>query len=287
LAEDGIREVVEDFDEVGKLGHGFSMVDELNEIDIGNMVVHQPTYVNKNLTPEQKMEVCKLLKEFIMCFTWEYTEMPGLDKELVEHCLPIKSGFWPHRQSARNFSQKIVGRVNEEVDRLLKAGFIQLYKYAEWVPNIVLVEKKNTGKIHICVDFWDLNRATPKDEYPMSVPDTLINSASGNKIISFLDGNTGYNQIFMDKEDVHKTAFCCPGFVGLFEWVVMTFGLRNAGATYQRAMELIFHDLLDIIMKVYIDDVMIKSASFGDHLANLKVALERMKRYGLRMNPFK
>jgi hypothetical protein len=84
----------------------------------------------------------------------------------------------------------------------------------------------------VCIDFWDLNRAKPKDEYPMLVADVLGNSASGNKVISFMDGNMGYNQIFMAKEDVHKTVFRCPGFIGLFEWIVMMFGLRNVGATY-------------------------------------------------------
>ena len=84
-----------------------------------------------------------------------------------------------------------------------------------------------------------------------------------------------------------KTAFRCPGFVGLFEWVVMTFGLKNAGATYQRAMNLIFHDLLGIILEVYIDDIMIKSASLSHHLADLRLALERMRQYGLKMNPLK
>jgi hypothetical protein len=91
------------------------------------------------------------------------------------------------------------------------------------VSNLVQVEKKNTGKIRVCDDFRNLNRANLKDEYPMSVVDILINSASGNKVISFLDGNTGYNQIFMVEEDVRKTVFRCPGFVGLFEWVVITF----------------------------------------------------------------
>ena len=78
----------------------------------------------------------------------------------------------------------------------------------------------------------------------MPIVDMLINEASGHRVISFLDGNAGYNQIFMAEEDTSKTAFVCPGFVGLFEWVVMTFGLKNAGATYQRAKNLIFHDLL-------------------------------------------
>jgi hypothetical protein len=85
--------------------------------------------------------------------------------------------------------------VKEEMDRLLQVGFIQPCRYADWVSSIVLVEKKNMGKIWICVDFRILNRATPKDEYPMPVADLLIDSMSGNKVISFLDGNAGYNQI--------------------------------------------------------------------------------------------
>ena len=91
----------------------------------------------------------------------------------------------------------------------------------------------------------------------------------------------------MAKEDISKTAFRCPGFVGLFEWVVMTFGLKSAGAIYQRAMNLIFHDLLGVILEVYIDDIVIKLACLDHHLANLKFALERMRQYGLKMNPLK
>jgi hypothetical protein len=81
--------------------------------------------------------------------------------------------------------------------------------------------------------------------------------------------------------------FRCPGFVGLFEWVVVTFGLKNAGATYQRAMNLIFYDLLGVLMEVYIDNVVVKSVGFKEHMADLKLSLERMKKYGLRMNPLK
>jgi hypothetical protein len=106
-------------------------------------------------------------------------------------------------------------------------------------------------------------------------------------VISFLDGNAGCNQIFMAKEDVSKTAFHCPGFIGLFEWVVMTFVLKNVGATYQRAMNLIFHDLLKVLMDVYIDNVVVKSVGFKEHTTDLKLSLERMKKYVLWMNPLK
>jgi len=82
------------------------------------------------------------------------------------------------------------------------------------------------------------------DGYPMLVADLLVDAIAGHRIISFMDGNAGYNQIFMAEEDIPKTAFRCPGHVGLFEGIVMTFGLKNAGATYERAMNFIFHEFI-------------------------------------------
>jgi hypothetical protein len=79
----------------------------------------------------------------------------------------------------------------------------------------------------VCIDFRNLNRATLKDEYPMLVADMLINNELGYRVISFLNGNAGYNQIFMAEEDASKTVFICPGFISLAEWVVMTFGLEK------------------------------------------------------------
>jgi hypothetical protein len=107
----------------------------------------------------------------------------------------------------------------------------------EWVSNTIPVEKKNTGKSWVCIDFHNLNKATPKDEYHMCIADMLINNASRHRVISFLDGNAGYNQIFMAKEDMSKTAFRCPGFIDLFEWVVMTFGLKNVRRNISKGYE--------------------------------------------------
>jgi hypothetical protein len=111
------------------------------------------------------------------------------------------------------------------------------------------------------VDFRNLNRATPKDEYPMPVAEMLINAAASNKILGFLDGNAGYNQIFIAPKDIHKTAFRVPSAVGLFEYVVMTFGLKNAGATDQCAMNYVHHDLIGKLVEIYIDNVVVKSTS--------------------------
>jgi hypothetical protein len=214
-----------------------------------------------------------LLKEYSDCFAWDYIEMPGLDRSIVEHRLPLKKGFWPFQQRARQMRTEVLEEVKKEIVKMLEAGFIRPCRYAEWISSIVLVQKKD-GRWRVCVDFWDLNRATPKDEYPMPVAEMLINAAAGNKILSFVDGNTVYNQIFMAPEDIHKTAFRVLGAVGLFEYVVMTFGLKNVGATYQRAMNYIYYDLIGKLVEIYIDDIVVKSTSIGGHLGDLRQVFE-------------
>jgi len=157
-----MHETIEEFEDMEKLGHGFSSADPLEEIDIGDGSIPRPTFINANLKASEKSKVTELLKQFVGCFAWNYTEMPGLSRDLVEHRLPIKSGFRPHKQPRRNFNPNMYDRIKEEIDRLLKAGFIRPCRYAEWVSNIFLVEKKNTGAIRLCIDFRDLNKATPK-----------------------------------------------------------------------------------------------------------------------------
>jgi hypothetical protein len=110
----------------------------------------------------------------------------------------------------------------------------------------------------------------------MIVADMLINNVSGNRVISFLDGNVGYNQFFMAEEDASKTAYICLGFIVLFKWVVMTIGLKNAGATYEMALNLIFHELMGSTMKVYIDDIVVKSIEFDSHITDLRKAFDKM-----------
>jgi hypothetical protein len=151
----------------------------------------------------------------------------------------------------------------------------------------VPVEKKYSGMLRVCIDFRNQNRATPKDKYHMHVADILINNASGNRVISFINGNAGYNQILMAEEDASKMAFIYQRAMYLIRVVVMTFGLENTGATYQRAMNLIVHKLLGNIMEVYIDDIVVKSTAFDSHLVDLHRAFVKMRRYGLKMNPGK
>jgi hypothetical protein len=213
--------------------------------------------------------------------------MPGLDRSIVEHRLPIKPGYKSYKQPPRKiYKDEVLADVKKEVERLVEANFIRPCRYAEWISNIVPVYKKNR-KMRVCIDFRDLNRATPMDGYPMPVADLLVDAAVGHKFISFMNGNAGYNQIFMAVEDVAKTTFRCPRHIGLFEWIVMTFGLKNAGATYQRAMNYIFHKLIGKVVEIYIDDVVIKSLDHESHLADVRKTLECTRKHGLKMNPNK
>ena len=127
----------------------------------------------------------------------------------------------------------------EEVDKLLTANFIREVFYLDWVANIVMVKKAN-GKWQMCVDITDLNKACPKDSFPLPKIDQLVDSTASHKLLTFMDAFLGYKQIVMDEADQEKTSFITSR--GLFCYKVMPFGLKNTGATYQRLMYRMFHD---------------------------------------------
>jgi hypothetical protein len=270
----------------GKLGYGFALADELEEVNIVPRDKPQPTFISKKFDPSLWELMIALLKEYSDCFAWDDTEMTGLDRSIIEHRLPLKKGFQPFQQRARQMRTKVLEEVKKEIQKMLEAGFITPCRYANFISSIVPVQKKD-GRSWVCMDFRDINRATPKDEYPLPIAETLINVVVGNKTLSFMDGNTSYNQIFMAPEDIHKTAFGVPSVVGLFEYVVMTFRLKNAGDTYQRAMNYIYHDLISKLVEIYIDDVVVKSTSTGGHLEDLRHVFKWTRRFELKMNPKK
>ena len=102
-----------------------------------------------------------------------------------------------------------------------------------------------------------------------------------------MDGHSGCNKIFITEKEVPKIAFQCPGAIGTLKWIVMPCGLKNTGATYQRAMNSIFHDMIGRFMEVYIDDVVIKSGDQAGHLMDLGQAFEQLRLHKLKMNPLK
>jgi hypothetical protein len=189
-------EAIEGMKNLDKLGLGFMSANALEEIDIGDGITPRPTFVKRDLSADYKSNFIELLREYVDCFAWNYQEMSGLSRDLVEDRLPIKASFRPFKQHASRYNPLMYDRIKVEIDRLLKANFIRPYRYAKCISNIVPVEKKGSGKIRVYIDFRNFNRATPKDEYPMPIVDMLIKDASRHKVLSFLDGNAGYNQIF-------------------------------------------------------------------------------------------
>ncbi|CAN6688350.1 unnamed protein product [Malus baccata var. baccata] len=261
--------------------------DHLEVIDLGTEENPRPIQISGLLKTNDRAKIICLLQEFKDCFAWHYTEMPGLDSTLVEHRMPIKKGYKPIKQAPRRMSKEIEEKVKEEIERLVKAGFIRPAKYVEWLANIVPVLKAITKAVRCCVDYRNINGATPKNEYPMPMADLPIDAVAKHKVLSFIDGNAGYNKIKMVPEGIHKTAFRCLGHVGAYEYLVMPFGLKNADATYQRAMNVIFHDLIGQNIEVYIDDIVVKSKTEEQHLIDLRQALTRIRIHKLKINPKK
>jgi hypothetical protein len=137
-------------DDEGNLGHGFTSADALEEVDIGDGDRPRPTFISAKLDHEYKRELVKLLKEYNDCFAWEYYEMLGLDRSIVEHRLPIKPGYRPFQQGARWCNPKVLPDIKDEITRLIEAKFIRQCRHVEWISNVVLVYKKN-GKLRVCM----------------------------------------------------------------------------------------------------------------------------------------
>ncbi|KAL0295963.1 UNVERIFIED_CONTAM: Transposon Tf2-12 polyprotein [Sesamum radiatum] len=153
-----------------------------------------------------------------------------------------------------------------------------------WISSIVPVRKKN-GQIRVCVDFRDLNNACPKDDFPLPMVELMIDATTGHEALSFIDGSSRYNQIRMAPADEELTAFRTPK--GIYYYKVMSYGLKNADATYQRAMQKIFDDMLHKNVECYVDDLVAKSKKRENHFHGLRKVFECLRRYQLKMNPSK
>ena len=140
---------------------------------------------------------------------------------------------------------------------MVTAEFVREVYYPGWLANIVMVKKANV-KWKMCVDFTDLNKACPKNSYPIPCIDQLVSSTVGHQLLNFMDAFSGYNQIKMDEAEQEKTSFIISQ--GLFCYKVMSFGLKSVGATYQRLVNHMFHPQIGGNVEVYVDDVLVKIA---------------------------
>ena len=190
----------------------------------------------------------------------------------------------PKKQPLRRPSREHAETVREEVTRLKQVGAIKEVFYPEWLVNTVVVKKKN-GKWRVCVDFTDLNKICPKDPFPMPKIDQLVDATIGHPRMSFLDAFQGYHQIPLTLDNQEKTAFVT--LIENYHYKMMLFDLKNAGSTYQRIMTRMFESQLGKNIEIYIDDMVVKSKMVLDHLGDLRVIFQILRKYKLHLNASK
>ena len=222
--------------------------EETELVDLGIGSGKREVKIGTGITAPIREELITLLKDYQDIFAWSYQDMPGLSSDIVQHRLPLNPGCSPVKQKLRRMKPETSLKIKEEVKKQFDAGFLAVARYPEWVANIVPVPKKG-GKVRMCVDYRDLNRASPKDNFPLPHIDILVDNTANFALFSF--------------------------------------GLKNAGATYQRAMVALFHDMMHQEIEVYVDDMIAKSKTEEEHLVNLRKLFERLRKYQLRLNPAK
>ncbi|XP_026383610.1 uncharacterized protein LOC113279117 [Papaver somniferum] len=184
----------------------------------------------------------------------------------------------------RRIAPELQEAVESELKKLQVAGIIRKAQYPQWISNMVIVPKMNGG-VRICIDFSDLNNVFPKDSFPLPGIDQLVESIVGYKAITLMDGYSGYNQIPLAPEDQEHTSFFRPR--GLYCYTKIPFGLRNAGATYQRLVEDMFEDKIHNTIEVYMDNMLVKSKVTANHIDDLREIFQTMRKYKMRVNSAK
>ena len=233
------------------------------------------------LSPKMRTKLVQFLKENLDVFAWSHEDMPGISPKVIQHKLNVDLERKPVQQRRRVFTPERNQAITNEVNKLLSIGFIREVYYPNWLVNIVLVKKAN-GKWRICVDFTDLNKACSKDSFPLPRIDQLVDSTAGHKLLTFMDAFSGYNQIKMAEKDQEKTALITSQ--GLYCYKVMPFGLKNAGATYQRLVNKMFSRQIGRNMEVYMDDMLVKSKEKPTHLDDLKEMFATLRQYQMKLN---
>ncbi|PKA61959.1 RNA-directed DNA polymerase like [Apostasia shenzhenica] len=261
--------------------HALPPVEQNDHVTVAD---EKTVLISKNFPDNEKLALTALLFEYFDVFAWEPSDMPGIDRAVAEHPLSLKPGVAPVRQKKRNFGGEKQHMIREEVEKLLAAGFIREITYPSWLANVVVV-KKNSGKWRMCVDFTDLNKACPKDFYPLPKIDRLVDSSAWYSVMSFVDAFSGYHQIRMVEDDEEHTSFITDQ--GTFCYKVMPFGLKNAGATYQRMIDTVFKNQRGRNVEAYVDDVLIKSVCVKQHLEDLREMLDTCRTYNIKLNPLK
>ena len=161
--------------------------EDVEVINLGDENEKKEVKIGTVMKKEIQGQLCALLREFKDIFAWSYQDMPGLDPDIVQHKLPLKPECPPIKQKLRRMKPKVSLKIKDEVEKQFNAGFLAVAKYPQWVANVVPVPKKD-GKVRMCVDYRDLNYASPKDDFPLPHIDILVDNTTKFSLFSFMDG---------------------------------------------------------------------------------------------------
>ncbi|KAL0373262.1 UNVERIFIED_CONTAM: Retrovirus-related Pol polyprotein from transposon gypsy [Sesamum radiatum] len=212
-------------------------VEEHKSVELAIGQPEKTTRTGSNMSRSLETLMVDFLKKNADLFAWGPSDFKGIDPEVIVHRLNVDPMVRPVKQKKRSFRAERNRIIEEEVSKLREAGYVLEVQYTDWLANIVVVPKAS-GKWRMCTDFTDLNKACPKDPYPLPRIDLLVDSTAGYELFSMMDAYQGYHQIFMAEEDRIKTSFVTDR--GIYCYNVMPFSLKNAGATYQRLVNRMF-----------------------------------------------
>jgi hypothetical protein len=245
-------------------------------------IAEQKVLLGSQLSNGQEKTLLTFLFNNKDVFAWSANDLCGVNRDIVEHSLNVDPAIIPRKQRLQKMSDDKAEGARNEVKRLLSAGVIREVTYPEWLANTVMVKKAN-GKWRMCIDFTDLNKACPKDEFSLPRIDSLMDAAATSKLMSLLDCYLGYHQIWMKKEDEPKTSFITPS--GTYCYLRMPEGLKNAGGSFSRMTAKVLHSQIGRNVLTYVDDIIVKSTKQENHVADLQETFANFRRAGLKLSP--
>jgi hypothetical protein len=247
-------------------------------------IADQRVLLGSQLSSEHEKTLLRFLFNNKDVFAWTANDLCGVNRDVIEHSLNVDPSFRPRKQRLQKMSEDKVEGARNEVKRLLSAGVIREVTYLEWLANTVMVKKANR-KWRMCIDFTDLNKACPKDEFPLPRIDSLVDAAASSELMSLLDCYSGYHQIWMKKEDEPKTSFITPS--GTYCYLRMPEGLKNAGGSFNKMTTKVLHSQIGRNVLTYVDDIIVKSTKQENHIANLQETFANFRQASLKLNPEK
>ncbi|XP_057785955.1 uncharacterized protein LOC131003487 [Salvia miltiorrhiza] len=258
-----------------------------------------PVIISNELSAEQEVRLVSLLKMHKSAIGWTIADIKGISPSTCMHRILLEPNSKPSRDPQRKLNPVMKEVVLKEILKLLDLGIIYPISDSTWVSPVHVVPKKSGFQLvkneknelipmrlqtgwRMCIDFRKLNNATRKDHFPLPFIDEMLERLAGKEFFCFLDGYSGYFQIFVAQEDQEKTTFTCP--FGTFAWRRMPFGLCNAPGTFQRCMMSLFSDMIESCIEIFMDDFTVHGDSFDHCLTNLEQVLQRCVDTNLVLN---